>query len=196
MQLTVKFEISTTIGAAITFKFWFGAAVSVSIAVEYIPDGTVVPLPVDVCAMDCCTVKLPKFEGGSCNCWCVDDCWWWCCCCDWMSCCCCCCCVWDCEDCDACAHPLGVDETISEHAESSLCHLELLWRAVFIWAQRSFLHDFDLKLSEKQCKLKQLLCRNSDNLLIVWIQSLNCAFPSGVIWNAARAANIMLAKSS
>lgn len=64
----------------------------------------------------------------------------------------------------------------SELADSSLCHLEFVCRAVLICVHRSFLHDFDL--------------------LIDCNQSLNCALPSGVIWNAARAANIILAKSS
>lgn len=35
---------------------------------------------------------------------------------------------------------------VSELIESNLCHLELLWRAVFICAHNSFLHDFDLKM--------------------------------------------------
>lgn len=60
--------------------------------------------------------------------------------------------------------------------ESSLCHLELLCRAALIWVHSSFLHDFDR--------------------LIDCSQSLNCAFPSGVIWKAARAATTMLANSS
>lgn len=32
----------------------------------------------------------------------------------------------------------------SEFTESSLCHLELVCKAAFICAHKSFLHDFDL----------------------------------------------------
>lgn len=62
----------------------------------------------------------------------------------------------------------------SEPIDSSLCHLEL--RAALIWVHSSFLHDLDL--------------------LIDCNQSLNCALPSGVIWNAFRADKIVLVNSS
>lgn len=38
----------------------------------------------------------------------------------------------------------------SELADSSLCHLELVCRAVLICVQRSFLHDFDLLIDCNQ----------------------------------------------
>lgn len=62
----------------------------------------------------------------------------------------------------------------SEPIDSSLCHLEL--RAALICVHSSFLHDFDLLMD---CS-----------------QSLNCALPSGVIWNALRADKIVLVNSS
>lgn len=62
----------------------------------------------------------------------------------------------------------------SEPIDSSLCHLEL--RAALICVHSSFLHDFDLLMD---CS-----------------QSLNCALPSGVIWNAFRADKIVLVNSS
>lgn len=62
----------------------------------------------------------------------------------------------------------------SEPIDSSLCHLEL--RAALICVHSSFLHDLDL--------------------LIDCSQSLNCALPSGVIWNALRADKIVLVNSS
>lgn len=62
----------------------------------------------------------------------------------------------------------------SEPIASSLCHLEL--RAALICDQSSFLHDFER--------------------LIDCSQSLNCALPSGVIWNAFRAERMVLVKSS
>lgn len=62
----------------------------------------------------------------------------------------------------------------SDPIDSSLCHLEL--RAELICVHSSFLHDFDLLMD----------CN----------QSLNCALPSGVIWNALRADRMVLVNSS
>lgn len=62
----------------------------------------------------------------------------------------------------------------SDPIDSSLCHLEL--RAALICVHSSFLQDFDLFID---CS-----------------QSLNCALPSGVIWNALRADKIVLVNSS
>lgn len=98
------------------------------------------------------------------------------------------------------------DAAFSELTESSLCHLELFCSAVFICAQRSFLHDFDLK-QWKQTFFGQIIVMMTTTItvmvmamltyrLIDWSQSLNWVFPSGVIWNAARAARMILAKSS
>lgn len=66
------------------------------------------------------------------------------------------------------------DAAFSELTESSLCHLELLCRAVFIWAQSSFLHDFDLEKLEinvSDGRLKDLV--DFAYRLIDWSQSLN-----------------------
>lgn len=125
IQLTVKFEMSTTIGAVITFMWWDGSC----------GGGTVCRCTAETIAL-CC-------GGNGCCCW---DWWWW-----WWGkddCCAFDCCV-GCFEVDGWA--LLVDDgttvedvTSSEHTESSLCHLELLCSVVFICAHRSFLHDFDL----------------------------------------------------
>lgn len=100
------------------------------------------------------------------------------------------------------------DKLLSDVTESSLCHLEFCVRAWLIAAQRSFLHDFDLKMGWGwiirlldiyiEVRFSAIWCLpDTDTYLRMDCnQSLNWVLPSGVIWKAARAANMMLAKSS